>query len=207
MPLLKIEEHSVKASRLAAGLLFEIGAITLEEQREEQRRTVPERCERVSALLRHKEPAIAWCHLNEEADLLEHLIDDATQVSGSDTDERKEEVFAAFAAGKVRVLVTKPKIGGFGLNWQHCGHQSFFPSHSFEQWYQCVRRSWRFGRTEPVKIDIVSTDGAAAVMASLKAKAISAERMFEQLVGLMNEAQHIGRTGYGDTNTEKPLWL
>lgn len=87
-----------------------------------------------------KQPAMVWCHLNEEGDRLAEAIKDSKQVSGQDSDERKEELFLAFASGELRVLVTKPKIGAWGLNFQHCAHVTFFPSHSFEQYYQGVRR-------------------------------------------------------------------
>lgn len=207
LPPLHVHEHHVKAERLAPGCLFELAAVTLAEQREEQRRTVPERCERVAELLAHDQAAVAWCHLNEEGDLLARLMPGAVQVSGSDSDEFKEETFEAFSAGQIAKLITKPKIGGFGLNWQHCAHQTFFPSHSFEQWYQCIHRSLRFGQTRPVRVDIVSTDGAESMLTSLKRKAEAADSMFAQLVELMNEAQRIARAGYGSNPTEAPAWL
>jgi SNF2 family DNA or RNA helicase len=86
------------------------------------------------------------------------------QVSGSDRDESKEEKFMAFADGQTRVLVTKPKIGAFGLNFQHCNHVTFFPDHSYEQYYQAVRRCWRFGQKREVNVDIVMTEGDRKVM-------------------------------------------
>jgi hypothetical protein len=89
---------------------------------------------------------VAWCHLNVEGDLLERLIPGAVQVAGSESVEAKEEKLEAFSKGQIKRLVTKPKIGGFGLNWQHCSDLSFFPSHSFEMVYQLIRRFWRFGQ-------------------------------------------------------------
>lgn len=207
LPPLDVRENRVKASRCAAGFLFEVEAVTLDEQREEQRRTIPERCARVAELVAHDAPAVCWADLNAEADLLAEIIPDAEQVKGGDSDERKEAVFAAFARGDVRVLVTKPKIGGFGLNWQHCAHQTFFPSHSFEQWYQCMRRSYRFGQTWPVVIDLVTTTGADAKLANLRRKAAAAEEMFSRLVQFMHDAVGIGASTYGDTPTEAPSWL
>ena len=88
----------------------------------------------------HKKPALCGASLNEEGDRLAEIISGAQQVSGSDSDEEKEEKFTAFAKKKLRVLITKPKIGAWGLNFQHCAHVTFFPSHSFEQYYQGVRR-------------------------------------------------------------------
>jgi hypothetical protein len=208
LPPLNICEHNVKATRPADGFLFDNGASTMAEQREEQRRTVQERCDKVAEIINgHDRPAIAWCNLNDESSILAASIPDAVEVTGSDTDESKEDAFTRFVAGGVRVLVTKPKIGGFGLNFQNCAHQTFFPSHSFEQWYQCVRRSWRFGQNRPVQVDIITTDGSHNIMANLKAKAAASERMFEQLVEHMNAAQRIGRTKYGTKQLEQPAWL
>ncbi len=93
-----------------------------------------------SEKLKHSENGIAWCDLNDEGDLLTKLIEGAVQVSGKDSDEEKEEKFRAFEAGEFRVLVTKPKIAAFGLNWQHCNHMTYYATDSFESWYQAIRR-------------------------------------------------------------------
>lgn len=207
LPQLVTREYEVKARSLPDGYLFDVGARTLQEQRDEQRRTVQGRCEAAAKLATHKDPVIAWCHLNSEAELLKEMIPDAIEVSGADSDEAKEEAFEGFAKGQFRALVTKPKIGCLGMNFQHCAHQTFFPSHSFEQWYQAVRRSWRFGQTKKVTIDMVTTEGAEGVLASLKRKTESAERMFGKLVHLMNRFQQIERSAYGNQNVESPAWL
>lgn len=208
LPPLATREHVISARAKRPGALFDLPAITLEEQREERRRTLPERCERVAELVNPTgRPAVAWCHLNDEGDLLERIIPGSAQVTGSDPDERKEEMFDAFVSGEVRVLVTKPTIAGFGLNWQHCAHQTFFPSHSFEQWYQAVRRCWRFGQTRPVVVEIVASEGEDGVLANLQRKAAAAEEMFSRLVELMNEELHVGRTGEFPTPERVPSWL
>ena len=183
-------------------------AVSMREQREEKRRTIVERCERVAELTAHTgEPALVWCHLNDEADMLENMIKDAVQISGSDTDERKEELFSAFADGQVRVLVTKPKIGAWGLNFQHCAHVVFFPSHSYEQYYQGVRRCWRFGQEREVQVDIVLTEGERRVMKNLRRKSIAADRMFSNLVQEMDRAIHIETGQRPQTVEEVPSWL
>jgi hypothetical protein len=207
LPELILNEHRVKAMTLAPGRLFEVPAETLDEQREEQRRTIPERCDKVAALVDHNQAALVWCDLNDEGDRLAEIIPGAEQVTGSDSDERKEEILSAFVAGQVRVVVTKPKLAGFGLNFQHCAHQTFFPSHSFEQWYQCVRRSYRFGQTRPVVVDIVTTDGADSKLANLRRKTEAADKMFGRLVQLMNDSQTVSRNGYGHARAEVPQWL
>jgi hypothetical protein len=208
LPPLEEAEHLVKSSTLGDGMLFELPAVGLKEQREERRRTVGERCEYVAGLVNHTgEAALVWCDLNEEGDRLERLIPDAVQVSGADSDEAKEEKLMAFASGKARVLVTKKKIGAWGLNFQHCAHIVDFPSHSFEQRYQGVRRCWRFGQKRPVRVDTVTTEGQQGIVKNLQRKAEQADRMFTRLVHHMNDAAGIARVDHHTQPLERPQWL
>lgn len=208
LPPLNEVEHLVEANTLADGKLFALPAQGLQEQREERRRTVNERCERVADLVNKTgQPALVWCHLNEEGDTLAKLIPDAVQVAGSDSDDRKEERLEAFAEGRARVLITKPKIGAWGLNFQHCNHVTFFPSHSFEQYYQAVRRCWRFGQKRAVKVDIVTTEGEKGVMRNLQRKADQADAMFSRLVSEMNNALAIERANLMTKPIKVPAWL
>jgi hypothetical protein len=166
-----------------------------------------ERCAKVAALVKHDKPAVVWCQYNAEGDLLEKMIPGAVQVAGADADDAKEERLNAFTLGEVRVLVTKPKIGAWGLNWQHCGHHTFFPSHSFEQYYQAVRRSLRFGRVDPVQVDIVAAEGEAGVTANLQKKQVKADQMFAALVAEMNAAAVVTPINRHVNSMEVPLWL
>jgi len=199
--------HLVDPQVKRNGMLFSLPAMTLPEQREEKKLSVRERCEKVAALVDHDQPALVWCQLNEEADLLEQMIPGAVQVSGSHSDEQKERRFLSFIDGGARVLVTKPKIGALGLNFQHCAHVTYFPSHSFEQYYQAVRRCWRFGQNRPVTVDIVHTEGEARVMENLKRKAEAADRMFANLVAEMNNAMHVTGRRSHTQKMEIPSWL
>lgn len=208
LPPLNEVEHVVESNQLAEGMLFPLPAVGLQEQRDDQRRTLAERCEKVASLVSDTgEPALVWCHLNEEGDRLERLIPGAAQVSGSDPDGTKEEKLLAFASGEVRVLITKPKIGAWGLNFQHCAHVTVFPSHSFEQYYQCVRRCWRFGQRRPVRVDIVTTEGQRGVKDNLQRKAKAAEKMFDALVAYMNDALTISRGRAHTLDQAVPSWL
>lgn len=207
LPPLVERETIVETAKCLPGELFPRVAVSLAEQRQERRMTLVERCERVADMVNGHGPAVVWCHLNEEADTLERMIPDAVQVSGSDPDERKESVFLAFASGDVRVLVTKPRIGAFGLNWQHCSRMTFFPSHSFEQYYQGVRRCWRFGQERPVTVDVVTTEGELGVLANLQRKAKAADAMFSALVRHMNEAVSIDRMVSYTEKEAVPSWL
>jgi len=207
LPPLVEREHLVKPERPADGMLFDLPAQGLKEQRDERRRTIGERCDRVSKLVDHKDQALVWCHLNEEGDRLTDSIQGAIQVSGSDSDDAKEERLLAFQHGEARVLVTKPKIGAWGLNLQGCAHVSFFPSHSYEQYYQGVRRCWRFGQERAVVVDVVTTPGEAQVLSNLQRKAANADRMFEHLVANMNNALSVRSNGAYNGKVKVPSWL
>ena len=208
LPDLRIRQHMVRADLPREGFLFDLPAVGLAEQRSDLRRTIGQRCEMVAQICNsHSLPAVAWCNLNEEGNRLAKEIKGAVQVTGSDSEEHKEETFNGFVKGDIRVLVTKPVIGGFGLNLQHCAHQTFFPSHSYEQYYQAVRRCWRFGQKNPVIVDIITTDGQENVMANLQRKSDAAHIMFDNLVGMMwNELKIQKRNDY--IQKEKvPSWL
>lgn len=208
LPELIEQEHIVEAKTVRDGWLFDTPAITLAEQREERRRTLTERCEAVAELVEHSDQALVWCHLNDEGDRLTHLIDGAKQVKGAHEDDVKEERLMAFAHGDLRVLVTKPKIGAWGLNLQRCAHVTSFPSHSYEQYYQGVRRCWRFGQKREVTVDTVATEGERRVIENRKRKAIQADKMFAALLEHMTDALQIDRTTHDPkTETEIPSWL
>lgn len=208
LPELIQREHRVEASRPMPGFLFTLPASGLREQKAEQRATLQERCEKSAELINGTgEPAVAWCYLNPEGDLLERLIPDAVQVRGSDSDDAKERKLIDFASGRTRVLVTKPSIGAWGLNWQHCAHMTFFPSHSYEQFYQSVRRCWRFGQKRPVTVDLITTDGEQEILQNLQRKAEQANQMFARLVEQMNHAQGLARAEEFSGSQEVPSWL
>jgi hypothetical protein len=207
LPPLIEKETMIENEQRFNGSLFVLPAIGLKEQREERRLTINRRCESVAEKVKGNSNAIVWCHLNDEGDLLEELIPDAVQVSGSDSDHRKEEAFIGFSDGKIRILITKPKIGGFGMNWQHCSHLTFFPSHSFEQYYQAVRRCWRFGQTRPVTVDIITSKGEIGVLKNLQRKAKAADEMFTKLVTYMNLGEKIDSLKSFKFKEEVPRWL
>ncbi len=207
LPPLDTRGQVIAASRPFPGCLFVVPAQTLAEQRAERRQTITERCATVAALADHAAPFLAWCHLNAEADMLVRLIPGARQVSGDQPDEEKEETLQAFCDGQLRVLVTKPRIAGFGLNLQHCAHLSVFPSHSYEQYYQAVRRCWRYGQTRPVVVEVVSTAGEGAVLGNLQRKAAAADRMFALLVEHMRDAESRRPTPYLSDTPTLPTWM
>lgn len=206
LPELTEREHIVTPHHAPDGMLFTIPAIGLREERAERRRTLDERCDLVADLVNHDRPAVVWCHLNSEGDRLVKAIHGSQQVRGADSDEAREEAYRAFASGQLRVLVIKPKIGAWGLNWQHCDHVVTFASHSYEQYYQSVRRCWRFGQRSPVTVDIVATEGERNVQANMTRKAHGADHMFSALVAEMQQAMHVARSIPGTLPVEVPVW-
>lgn len=207
LPSLVEREHLVEAEMPRSGMLFDLPASTLPEQREEKKRTIKVRCERAAELATHDQPAIVWCQFNEEADLLERMIPGARQVSGSQLDEVKESRLLGFIDGNFRVLVTKARIAALGLNFQHCSRVVDFPSHSYEQYYQGVRRCWRFGQQSAVTVDTVLTEGERKIIENRQRKAIAAEAMFSNLIAEMNNAMSIEAAQPFAAPMEVPTWL
>jgi hypothetical protein len=158
LPELREREHIVEPTHPADGLLFTVPAFGLQEERDERRRTLQERCELVAQLVKHERPAVVWCQMNAEGDLLEKLIPDAVQVAGSDDDDVKEARLTAFIEGRERVLISKAKIAGLGLNMQHCAHVVTFATHCYDEATEVLsREGWKsFGQ-------VTSTDSLATV--------------------------------------------
>jgi hypothetical protein len=207
LPKLTENQHFVHSENIAEGMLFALPASTLPEQREEKKRTVVERCEKAASLVEGRDSSILWCHMNAEGDILEEIVPDSVQISGSDSDEAKEEKFLSFLDGGVSRLITKPKIGALGLNFQHCAHATYFPSHSYEQYYQAVRREWRFGQKREVVIDIVHTEGEKKILANLLKKGTKAEEMFVNLIAEMNNGLTIKPRTPVTRKIEVPSWI
>lgn len=208
LPPLNVRQHIVEAKRPRDGYLFDMPAVGLAEQRSDLRHTIIERCGMAAELCNaHDLPAIAWCNLNEEGNLLTKAIRGAVQVSGNDSEEHKEEAFNGFIRGDIRVLVTKPVIGGFGLNLQHCAHQTYFPSHSYEQYYQSIRRCWRFGQKNAVTVDMITTNGQDNVLSNLQRKSDAASVMFDRMVEMMRDELKIVRINDYVKTERVPSWL
>jgi hypothetical protein len=206
LPELIEREHIIKPDTNPEGMLFTLPVFGLKEERDERRRTTRERCQLAAELVHHGRPAVIWCHLNDEGDLLEDMIPGSIQVKGSNTDEQKEEFYARFKDGSARVLIIKPKIGAWGLNWQHCSDVVTFASHSYEQYYQSIRRCWRFGQNRPVTVDVIASEGERYVRENMVRKAKAASEMFSELVREMNDSVTIEKTTF-EQKMESPSWL
>lgn len=206
LPPLNRRDHVVTPRTPPKGYLFTIPAFGLNQEREERRRTLDERAELVAELTKNSDSAVVWCHLNQEGDRLEKAIKGAVQVKGSQSIEEKEERILAFLRGEARVLVTKAKIAGLGLNMQHCAHVVNFVDHSFEKFYQCVRRCWRFGQKRQVTLDVIATEGEVNVKKNMERKEQLAAQMFDSVVRFMNEAQVV-RANKATLPVATPAWL
>ena len=206
LPELIHNNHVIKPATPPEGMLFTLPAFGLAAERAERRRTLNQRCEYVASLVNHNAPAVVWCHMNDEGNLLEKIIPGARQIAGATPDDDKEEIYKAFAEKELRVLVIKPKIGAWGLNWQHCSHVVTFASHSYEQFYQSVRRCWRFGQKSNVRLDVIATEGESRVIENMLRKAVLADVMFSELVKYMTMPKEI-KINRNDTNQiEVPQW-
>jgi superfamily II DNA or RNA helicase len=199
-------DHVVIQKTPPEGMLFTPEVFGLNQEREERRRTMEERCGLVAELAKTGDFVFIGCHLNTEGDMIEKMIPGAVQVAGKNSDEEKEERLMAFSRGEIRVLVSKAKIAAWGLNYQHCNHVITFASHSYEQHYQFIRRCLRFGQKRPVTVDVISTEGEQAVRDNMKRKSDAAGKMFVELVKYMNEATWLERSKY-ETKVRIPEWL
>lgn len=161
--------------------LFAMPAKTMTEVRAEQKSTVSERCEKAASLAIGK-TSVYWCNLNEESSLLAELDQDAVEVRGGMSIDKKEEILLAFANGEIRRLITKPKMTSMGLNWQHCNHTVYFPTWSYEQFYQSIRRFWRFGQKREVTCEMVISEGQERVLRALEEKTQKAIDLYANLV-------------------------
>lgn len=169
--------------------LFAMPATTMTEVREEQKLTVRPRCERAIELASGK-TSVYWCNLNEESTLLSELDTEAVEIVGGMSIDRKEEILFAFANGEIKRLITKAKMTSMGLNWQHCNHTVYFPTWSYEQWYQAIRRFWRFGQKREVTAEMVISEGQERVLEALAQKTKKAIELYENLVANTNRDFH-----------------
>lgn len=186
LPPLKFESHIVAAEyapSLETGMLFPMQAETLQERIKARRATVEDRCELAARITPNDGPFVWWTNLNAEAEMLARAIPGAVNLHGGLKDDDKERILIDFSEGRIRVLVTKSSIAGFGMNWQHCANTGFVGlNDSFEQFYQAVRRFWRFGQAKPVTCHIIASELEGATVANIRRKEADADRMAAAMV-------------------------
>lgn len=166
--------------------MFNFPAVNFFEIKSEVRSTITERCEMAAQKAANNETSVYWVNLNDEAKLIGQMDKNAVEISGNMSIDKKEDILLNFASGEIKKLITKTSITAFGLNWQHCNHTVYFPTYSYEQYYQAIRRFWRFGQTKPVYVDLILSDGQTRIMQSLNVKKDKAIRMFKELTSQTN---------------------
>lgn len=165
--------------------MFTFVAKSFREIRHEQKVTLEDRCIKAVELAKDK-TSVYWVNLNDESSLIKKLDPEAVEITGSMTIDKKEQILMDFANGNIKRLITKAKMTGMGLNWQHCNHSVFFPTYSYEQYYQAIRRFWRFGQKNNVVIDLVISDGQTRVLQALQQKTEKAIQLYENLTKNVN---------------------
>jgi len=190
LPKLIINKHIVENQEMfdvnGQITMFTPIAKSMTEVRLEQKQTEAKRCEKAIELANGK-TSVYWCNTNNESSILKHSDKDAVEIIGSQSIDKKEEILLAFANGEIKRLITKAKMTSMGLNWQHCNHSVFFPTWSYEQYYQAIRRFWRFGQKNDVTIDMVISDGQTRVLEALQQKTAKAIELHENLTKNVNQ--------------------
>ncbi len=191
LPPLNVKRLSVESGHVDGSLIPGAVPLDLQARRSVRRGSLAARCDAAAQLASDNSGQwLMWCDLNDESKALAERIDGAVEVTGADSDEHKAESMLAFAEGDIRCLVTKPKIAGFGMNWQSCHQMAFVGlSDSYEAFYQASRRCWRFGQKHPVDCYIVASDAESAVVDNVMAKESAHEEMKRRMVALMKEAR------------------
>ncbi len=212
LPPLRVHQETVEVTQAPSWSLIPLEAVTLQERQAARRDSLEDRVRRCAELVKSSaEPWIVWCNLNAESEALAKAIPGAVEVKGSDTPEHKERSMLWFSAGEIRVLVTKPSIAGFGMNWQHCSKVAFVGlSDSWEQWYQAVRRCWRFGQQNPVDVYVITAETEGAVVRNIERKEREASQLMDELVKHMSGQQmvHTARQemDYQEDMVTGPAW-
>lgn len=183
LPKLNRIEHRIITNKCLDGNLFPVAANTLEERRNARKNTLNERCKKVAELVNNSDEIwLVWCQYNTEADTLKKMISGCVEISGSDKDERKEKSAIDFASGKIKCLITKPSIFGFGMNFQVCHNQTFFPDDSFEMFFQAEKRTYRLGQKHDVNTHLIFSDLEGDVLNNLKRKEVQFFEMIKNMI-------------------------
>lgn len=188
LPGLEYVEHVIETEQ--TGDLFAKPAQSMLERRKAQRESIEARCKALADQIAKEpdEPWLIWCHLNDEAELLTELIEGAVNVQGSDKPETKSKNLLGFAHGDFKVLVSKPKIAGYGMNWQHCARMAFVGlDDSFEKFYQAVRRCYRFGQKRKVEVHLFTAESEGQILLNLKRKEEQHHELSSKMVGYMKD--------------------
>ena len=192
LPALIMHQHIVEGGTVSEGMLFTMQASTLQERVQSRRESTPQRSLKAAEIVATKpdEQWLIWCNLNNESETVTKLIPGAKEIRGSHTVEYKQKTMMDFTHGDQRVLISKASISGYGMNWQNCHNVVFLGlSDSYEDFYQAVRRCWRFGQTHPVHVHVVIAETEGAIIANIQRKNADAEKMTTEMVKYMSKIQ------------------
>mgnify|MGYP003654198653 CR=1 FL=1 len=217
LPEMNMHLHIIESTNVQDGLLFAMPAHTLHEQRKAKRAGMSKRVELASGLVAEHpdDPWVIWGELNDECDGIQDAVEGSVQVAGSDDPDEKESRLIGFSNGDFNVLISKPRIAGFGMNWQHC-HRMIFAnlSHSYEKMYQAMRRIHRFGQQNPCDIHVILTNEELPILENIRRKAAQAKTMEQRMTGRMCESMKRimgvseNRMDYGKTRKVRvPSWM
>ncbi len=215
LPPLQIKEHIIKTQTKMDGFLFPMPAQTLMERKNARRQTTEERVKYCADIVNSTDECfLIWCDLNCESGMLSKYINNSIEIRGAHSSKYKEEMLLNFGKGNIKVLITKPSIAGFGMNWQHCHNMAFVGlSDSFEKYFQAVRRCWRFGQKKPVNAHIIISELEGNVLNNIKRKEKEANIMINEMMKytkvIMNKHIHnVSKTNKQEfkNNYEEPLW-
>lgn len=201
LPSLNIQQIIVKNNKPPENSLFVMEARTLNEQRKAKRDSLVDRINACAEIANSfNEPCIIWCYLNSESEMLTKTIKGAIEIRGSHSPEYKEQALLDFSEDKIQKIISKPSIAGHGMNFQHCSKVIFCGlDHSFESWFQAIRRCWRFGQTKPVDVYVVVSESEGAIVENIKRK----EKEFkEMLAGMVSATQEITKENIRGTTRE-----
>ena len=221
LPPMTMTKHVVEADRTTlAGeekdgqaKLFRIPETSATSIHREKRLTIEARADKIAEIVAREpnEPWVIWCDTDYEADALTDRIPHAVEVRGSMRPDVKEERITAFSTGAAQIIITKPSVAGFGLNWQHCARMAFVGlSFSYESFYQAVRRCWRFGQMRPVNVHVAMADTEAAIWDVVSRKAGDHDAMKAQMVAAMSRASRSVSEIEDYTPSQKaklPAWI
>jgi superfamily II DNA or RNA helicase len=184
LPKLIYHHHVIKKESAPEGFLFPVEALTLTERQQERKNTIDDRVKKCAEIVNAEDdPFLVWCNLNDESSKACKAIENSIEVTGSDKPDVKKERMIGFTDGKYNRLISKPKIAGFGMNWQHCSNIAFLGlSDSYEQFYQAVRRCWRFGQKRNVHVHIITAETEGAVVENIKRKERDAKKMADSMI-------------------------
>jgi hypothetical protein len=189
LPELRVHQEIIESDpEPAEGMLFPDMAVSATEVHRVSRNTTEERCAKAADIANnYDKPVVVWCESNDESKLLASLIPDSVEVRGDMPMEKKKSALELFTTGEKRVIITKPSIAGYGLNWQHCNKMVFAAvTYSYEKFYQAIRRCWRFGQTQEVDVYIIFADQQSGILESINSKAKRAEEMTKSMIETMS---------------------